>query len=95
MKIADWDRLQYNWASYNKEGTVMEKSNQGPTDCEDNNDSWKSRTCTFIVGQFSDWEERGLAQADQDTAGFVNGWKDYGLISKSIEWCGSNDPASC
>ena len=95
MKIVDWDRLQYNYESYNKEGTVLEQSNQGPSDCVDNNDYYKTRTCTFIVGQFDDFESRGLAQADQSTAGFLNGWRDYGLFGSSIEWCGSNDPASC
>ena len=95
MKIIDWDRIQSNYENYNKEGTVLEQSNQGPSDCEDNSDYWKSRTCTFIVGQFDDFESRDLAQADQSIAGFANGWGDYGLIGSSIAWCGSNDPASC
>ena len=96
MSTEDWEDLEEMYQTYDEAYNIL--SDSVIESCEEEDWDYVQVTgCTFILGVIDDYEERGLNQIQQRTAGWLNKPGQYGIRSYSYSWtyvCNGGDCAA-
>ena len=83
MYTSDWDNIEFYYEEIDA-GSVTNTTVKD--NCREDPDDAEITICDITIGWIPDYEDRGLSQALQQKAGFINKSGDYGLISVNGRW---------
>ena len=75
--------MEFYYRTYDHDDLSKIENDSIMTGCAPSEDDPSIVGCTFELGYVEDHEERGLSQAHQNLAGWVNAVGDYGIRYKT------------